>query len=85
MDTKIDQWKARGIGVVVLCFFLAFPLQADFQKSYDEIKPILKKYCHDCHGNKKHKGGLNFEAYQVEKDILVHLQTWFSVIDQVET
>jgi len=76
---------AAWVGVAVLCFFLAAPLQADFQKGYDEIKPILKKYCHDCHGNEKDKGGLNFEAYKLEKDILVHLQKWFSVIDQVET
>ncbi len=71
--------------LAVLCYLAVSPLQADFQKGYDEIKPILKKYCHDCHGDEKHKGDLNFEAFKAEKDILVHLQKWFSVIDQVET
>ena len=59
--------------------------QADFQKSYAEIKSILNKYCIDCHNSEQHEGGLDFERYKVEKDILIHLQKWFSVIDQVET
>mgnify|MGYP002631331746 CR=1 FL=1 len=76
---------AAWLGAGVFCFFSQSPLQAGFKEGYDEIKPILKNYCTDCHGNKKRKGGLNFEAYQTEKDVLVHLQKWFSVIDQVET
>ena len=60
-------------------------VQADFKKGYDEVKPILKKYCYDCHDNEEHKAGLNLESFKVEKDILIHLQQWFSVIDQVET
>ena len=73
------------IGAGILCLLSQPPLQAGFQEGYDEIKPILNKHCADCHGNKKRKGGLNLEAYQTEMDILVHLQKWFSVIDQVET
>ncbi|NOX98965.1 MAG: DUF1587 domain-containing protein, partial [Verrucomicrobia bacterium] len=76
---------AACLGIAILWFFSGSPLLADFQKGYDEIKPILNKYCADCHDDDKHKGGLNFDAYKVEKDILVHLQKWFSVIDQVET
>jgi len=71
--------------IISLWIFPATPLLAGFQEGYDEIKPILEKYCSDCHNSKKHKGGLNFEEYKVEKDILIHLQKWFSVIDQVET
>ena len=90
MDTKIDHSRKTSCSAlwacsVVLSLSPGISLRADFQKSYDEIKPILKTYCLDCHGNEKQKGGLNFEAYQTEKDILVHLQKWFSVIDQVET
>jgi hypothetical protein len=73
------------IGVGVLCFFARLPLQAGFQDGYDEVQPILNEYCIECHDGRKSKGGLNFEAYKTEKDILVHLQKWFSVIDQVET
>jgi hypothetical protein len=73
------------IGAGILCLLSQPPLQAGFQEGYDEIKPILDKHCADCHSDKKRKGGLNFDDYKTEKDILVHLQKWFSVIDQVET
>ena len=73
------------IGAGILCLFPRPLLQAGFEEGYDEVKPILKEYCNDCHNSEKHKGGLNFETYETQKDILVHLQKWFSVIDQVET
>ena len=38
-------------------------LQADAQKSIKEgVTPFVKTYCTDCHGNKKSKGAINFEA-----------------------
>ena len=81
-----NRWRlAACVGGGMLCFFPHPNLQAGFEEGYDEIKPILKEYCNDCHNNNKRKGGLNLEAYRTEKDILVHLQKWFSVIDQVET
>ncbi|MEZ5433428.1 MAG: c-type cytochrome domain-containing protein [Verrucomicrobiales bacterium] len=37
-------------------------LQANAQKSFQEgITPFVTTYCLDCHGNKKSKGGLNFQ------------------------
>ncbi len=36
-------------------------LQADAKKSFGaEIKPFLEKYCTDCHGSRRMKGGINF-------------------------
>jgi len=38
-------------------------LQADAKKSFAEgVGPFVKNYCTQCHGNKKKKSGLNFEA-----------------------
>ena len=59
--------------------------EVDFAKGYAEVQPILRKYCTECHGNKKRRASLNFESYQTEKDVIVHLHKWFSVIEQVET
>ena len=37
-------------------------LQADAQKSFKEgVAPFVKKYCVECHGNRRSKGGLNFD------------------------
>lgn len=68
-----------------LLFSLHPALHAGFEERFGEIKPILQKHCNDCHAGKKRKGGLNFDDYRSEKDVLIHLQKWFSVIDQVET
>ncbi|MDF1862149.1 MAG: DUF1592 domain-containing protein [Verrucomicrobiales bacterium] len=76
---------AARVGVGILCFFPHPLLQAGFEEGYEEIKPILQAYCNDCHNEEKHKGSLNLESYKTEMDILVDLQKWFSVIDQLET
>ncbi|MEM7011768.1 MAG: DUF1592 domain-containing protein [Verrucomicrobiota bacterium] len=38
-------------------------LQAEAQESFnDGVRPFVRKYCTNCHGNRKRKGGLNYEA-----------------------
>lgn len=93
VGTVFERWQsprsrlrtAISVGAGVLCIFSQSVLHAGFEESFEEVQPILETYCHECHSNEEDKGGLNFEAYESEKDILVHLQKWFSVIDQVET
>ena len=37
-------------------------LHADAQKTFrDSVSPFITAYCIDCHGNKKRKGGFNFQ------------------------
>jgi mono/diheme cytochrome c family protein len=37
-------------------------LQAESQKTFrDSVNPFITTYCIDCHGNKKRKGGFNFQ------------------------
>ena len=37
-------------------------LQAEAQKAFREgVTPFMKNYCMDCHGNKRTKGGVNFQ------------------------
>jgi len=85
INTRNLTIRCAVLGAGILCLFPQDPLQAGFREGFDEIEPILRKHCTDCHGNKKRRAGLNFEAYKTEKDVVVHLQKWFSVIDQVET
>lgn len=38
-------------------------LQAEIKKSFqDRVAPFVKTYCVTCHGNRKSKGGVNFES-----------------------
>lgn len=76
---------ATSLAVAAQCVAPWSSLPAGFEESYEEIQPILRKHCTECHGNKKRRASLNFESYQTEKDVIVHLHKWFSVIEQVET
>src|SRR5262245_30938893 len=38
-------------------------LQADVKKAFkDQVTPFVRNYCVTCHGNRKSKGGVNFES-----------------------
>ena len=38
-------------------------LQADVKKAFkDQVTPFVKNYCVSCHGNRRSKGGVNFES-----------------------
>jgi len=76
---------AVWLGAGFFCLSSPNGIPADFEEGYAEVKPILRKYCTECHGNKKRRASLNFESYQTEKDVIIHLHKWFSVIEQVET
>ena len=37
-------------------------LQAEAKKTFrDQVTPFVRTYCLNCHGNRKTKGGVNFE------------------------
>ncbi|HEY1049781.1 MAG TPA: DUF1592 domain-containing protein [Prosthecobacter sp.] len=38
-------------------------MQALVKKTFkDEVTPFVKKYCQECHGNRRSKGGINYEV-----------------------
>jgi len=50
-----------------------------------EIAPILAKNCHECHGEKKKKGGLRLDELVDLKVITADTEKWQSLIEQVRT
>ena len=48
------------------------------------IQPLLKKYCYECHSDKKAKGDLNLEQTQSIQDIFANFKKWETIIDQIE-
>lgn len=40
---------------------------ADFET---EVRPLLQKYCYECHGADKQKSGVNYEAYPSADDLI---------------
>lgn len=51
----------------------------------DHIKPLLGKFCVECHGKEKHKADINFEAYKDVAEILNDRNTWEKVRDMLQS
>ena len=52
--------------------------EAKFDSS---IKPLLTKYCIDCHGGKKVKGKVDFTKITTAADIEKRFELWENVVD----
>ncbi len=71
------------------CYFFACLLspfvQAASLTSYaKDVKPLLEKYCWDCHGDGAKKGDLNLDPYTDDASILKAGKIWGSVEYNVE-
>ena len=51
----------------------------------EHLKPLLGKFCVECHGKEKHKADINLEAYTDAAQILVDRTTWEKVRDMLRT
>ena len=77
-----------GLGVVVL---LTGP-KGMAQKRPDEpgadyaasVRPLVVKYCLDCHSTKAKKGSLDLERFRSATDIGKDLKVWQGVIEQLD-
>lgn len=56
------------------------PGQSDFAK---DIRPLLDKYCANCHGAKTKKGGLTFEDVKTATDAAKTPELWSEVAQRV--
>lgn len=52
----------------------------DFQK---EVRPLLEKYCIECHGNGKKKGGVTLDQFSSVETALKDQKTWELVLENV--
>jgi hypothetical protein len=50
-----------------------------------DIKPLLNKYCAECHQGEKAKGGLAFEAFRDERAVFNRRKVWEKVQEQLES
>ena len=47
----------------------------------ETVAPFIKRYCFDCHGGEKVKGGVNFRDFHWEIGDNVSAQHWQDVLD----
>src|SRR5579871_4407163 len=61
------------------------PDSATLAKQYsDEVRPLLQKYCLDCHSTKARKGSLDLERFATAAEVRKDLKPWQMLLEQVE-
>ena len=71
-----------GIGIWLLIVGVA---EADLESEFgSDVKRVLERSCHECHGEKKSKGGLNFEEFTSYDQVLADVDLWKYVLERVQ-
>src|SRR5688500_8293372 len=58
---------------------------ADLPSFPNDVQPLLKSSCVDCHNGKKKKGGIDFSKFTDDASALAARKTWLKAIEQVKT
>ena len=66
---------------VSACLHAADPA-AEYAK---EIRPLLEKYCYECHGPEKHKAELNLASFHSFEQVEAAPQVWETVLERVQS
>ncbi len=56
---------------------------ADGAANFAEIRPQLEKYCYECHGDKKQKGGVNLAKVKGIEDVQHDPAQWEDVLQEL--
>jgi hypothetical protein len=68
-------------GTLVMLMASALPCTAaNYEK---EIRPLLTKYCLDCHSTEKQKGELDMERFTTLSHVINEPKIWQNVLDQI--
>ena len=58
----------------------AVPRPSAATSYHREVEPILKKYCHDCHADGMDKGGVAFDAFKSDAELLGQTKLWLGAL-----
>ncbi len=74
------------------CSVLTGPLsvhaasEAELEETFSkEVRPLMDRYCFRCHGEKKQKGGINFENYENFSQIKNRLDLWENAKERIQS
>jgi mono/diheme cytochrome c family protein len=60
------------------------PKAADLEERLaDDIRPLLKKYCYECHANGKKKGGVTVDGPGGITDIMNQAEDWLTIVEVI--
>lgn len=84
---KSLQYCAPWALLVVVVGLVFAPAQqpTDLAGEYGRVvRPLLQKYCLDCHSTKQKKGSLDLERFATVADLRKDIKPWQHLIEQVE-
>jgi hypothetical protein len=55
------------------------------EEFHKDIQPILTVYCSDCHADGAKKGGVAFDEFKSDKDILENRELWLNALNYVRS
>lgn len=64
---------------------LAAAAQDQPVKFAESIKPLLQKYCYDCHGERRQRAGLNLQKFGDEQAVLEGRKVWERAAGMIRT
>ena len=59
-----------------------FPVSAEVEFE-SAVRPILQRYCVECHGGDKVKGKVDFSGIRTEEDVDTRFELWETVVEMV--
>ena len=76
----------RFLVIFALAGLISSAFAAAKKPDYDrDIRPVLKEFCFDCHGNGKKKGGIALDQHADEAALLADKQLWEAVRQNITT
>src|SRR5437762_13736569 len=81
-QTAVQRWPWPA-GVLVLAF-LAQPAVASDPPAVEsfrkDVRPILEKYCFDCHADGAKKGNVSFDTFKSDEELVGKRELWHAVL-----
>src|SRR4051812_18454495 len=74
----------RLLALTILASGMAAFAAAPEEEFTKDIKPVLQKYCYECHNAEKHKGDLNLSAYENLEQVKAAPDVWATVLERVQ-
>ena len=51
--------------------------------NFETVRPLLQKYCFDCHADGSEKGGVAFDSYKTDQELFHDHDLWWKVLKNV--
>src|SRR6266850_7483620 len=73
--------KCFGTFAFAICCCSGFGAESSGAgRFHNEVRPLLEKYCWDCHGDGMDKGNVSFDSFKTDAEALTNRDLWFRAL-----